>query len=283
MSNKSSSTTKPSKFAKPYITAGANALQDTYNANKGGIQSATDSVTSLLPAMVDKYKAGDSGINAAREYNTNVLRGQYLDQGNPYLDAMIANSNDDIRNQVQAALGARGLTGGSDYTKLITDRVARNTLGMRYQDYASERDRMATAAGQSPSIAAGDAIQVAPMLSTLNASLTPLQASGAYAGSLGGLLGNYTKTTQSQGLGSTIMGNLSNAAMMAAMASDVRLKEDIRRVGQTDGGLPVYTYRYKGDPKTHMGVMAQDVEIAQPEALGPVLNGYKTVLYGEVR
>ena len=73
-------------------------------------------------------------------------------------------------------------------------------------------------------------------------------------------------------------------AAAAASGSDIRLKEDIRRVGQTDGGLPIYTFRYKGEPKVHMGVMAQDVAKSQPEALGPLIDGeYMSVYYGEVR
>jgi hypothetical protein len=68
----------------------------------------------------------------------------------------------------------------------------------------------------------------------------------------------------------------------AALMSDVRLKEDIRRVGMTDGGLPVYTYRYKGHPQTHMGVMAQEVEKVNPDAVREI-GGYKAVDYTMVR
>ena len=65
--------------------------------------------------------------------------------------------------------------------------------------------------------------------------------------------------------------------------SDERLKTDIKRVGKTDGGLPVYTYRYKGDGTMHMGVMAQDVENVIPEAVAQHESGYKMVNYGKVK
>lgn len=67
------------------------------------------------------------------------------------------------------------------------------------------------------------------------------------------------------------------------MLSDERAKEDIDRVGETDGGLPVYTYRYKGDDTVHMGVMAQEVDRMQPKASGPSIAGLRTVNYAEVR
>ena len=62
--------------------------------------------------------------------------------------------------------------------------------------------------------------------------------------------------------------------------SDVRLKENIKRVGLLDDGLPVYTYTYKGDDKTQMGVMAQEVERVKPHAVATMDNGYKAVNYG---
>ncbi len=79
--------------------------------------------------------------------------------------------------------------------------------------------------------------------------------------------------------------SLASAAMLAAMFfSDRRLKEDIHRVGKTDGGLPVYTYKYKGDSRTQMGVMAQDVEKEIPEAVFSLggRGGPKMVDYGAI-
>lgn len=69
------------------------------------------------------------------------------------------------------------------------------------------------------------------------------------------------------------------AAALPMMFSDVRLKENIKRVGYTDSGLPVYTYNYKGDITPQMGVMAQDVEKVKPEAVATHASGYKMVRY----
>lgn len=75
--------------------------------------------------------------------------------------------------------------------------------------------------------------------------------------------------------------NLAQGGMMAYAMSDRRTKENIRRVGITDGGLPVYTFNYIGDPQTQMGVMAQDVEKVDPEAVKE-FNGIKHVNYARV-
>jgi hypothetical protein len=75
----------------------------------------------------------------------------------------------------------------------------------------------------------------------------------------------------------------SSAIALLSIFSDKRVKKDVKRVGKTDKGTPIYTYKYKGSEKPLMGVMAQDIEKEQPEALGPVIGGIKTVNYGKVR
>lgn len=62
--------------------------------------------------------------------------------------------------------------------------------------------------------------------------------------------------------------------------SDRRLKENIKKVGKANNGLPIYTYNYKNDPteQTHIGFMADEVEKKHPDAVG-LAGGYKTVDY----
>lgn len=59
------------------------------------------------------------------------------------------------------------------------------------------------------------------------------------------------------GLGGTVLGGAMKYGL--PLLSDRRAKTDIRRVGKTDGGIPIYTYRYRGSDVTHMGVMADEV------------------------
>lgn len=64
--------------------------------------------------------------------------------------------------------------------------------------------------------------------------------------------------------------------------SDRRLKTDMKRVGKTDDGIPIYTYRMKGGGKRQMGVVAQDVEKVKPHAVAHDSDGIKMVNYAEV-
>ena len=77
-----------------------------------------------------------------------------------------------------------------------------------------------------------------------------------------------------------LSGSTTTTTQPAPFFSDRRLKEDIKRIGETDDGLPIYKYRYKGDKseQTHIGFMADEVEDKKPNAVGEY-NGYKTVDY----
>ena len=283
MGKKSTSSSEPSEFAKPFIQQGSDVLSNTFNSNIGNIQGLTNDITgTVAPDLLNRFQQGDAGVNAARDYNVDVLGGNYLNN-NPYLDDLVAQSNYDVRNDTQAALGLRGLTGGSDYADILSDNLARNTLNLRFNDYNNERSRQATAASQAPGLAQADLLPVNSLLGTLSASQAPLNAAATYAGGLGGLLGGSNTQTSSPSTFDSVLGGLGTAASAAALFSDERLKENVSRVGETDGGLGVYTYTLKGDPTPRMGVMAQEVEQSQPEALGPEVSGFKTVNYAEVR
>lgn len=83
---------------------------------------------------------------------------------------------------------------------------------------------------------------------------------------------------------SSILGSILGAAGVAAsfIPSDRRLKTDIRRIGETDDGLGVFSYRYKGTDAPQVGVMAQEVAKKKPSALGPKVKGYLTVNYDKL-
>lgn len=53
---------------------------------------------------------------------------------------------------------------------------------------------------------------------------------------------------------------------------DIKLKENIKKVGQLDNGLPLYIFNYIGDNQLHINVMAQDVEKVKPEAVIEINN-----------
>jgi hypothetical protein len=72
-------------------------------------------------------------------------------------------------------------------------------------------------------------------------------------------------------LGSAV-GGASQAGAAALIASDKKLKENIKKVGKTKSGLNIYEFNYKGDNTRVRGVMAQDVEKKIPKAVIRLVN-----------
>jgi hypothetical protein len=81
--------------------------------------------------------------------------------------------------------------------------------------------------------------------------------------------------------GAGALGGLMQGAGALFAASDIRLKENVRRVGQLDNGLPVYSYNYKGHGTPQIGLMAQDVAQVKPHAVADIGGGLLGVNYAE--
>ncbi len=74
------------------------------------------------------------------------------------------------------------------------------------------------------------------------------------------------------------LGSLASGAGSMMNPSDERVKENIEPVGTLDDGQTIYRYNFKGDPKTQIGLIAQEVEKRNPDAVGEI-GGIKMVNY----
>lgn len=161
------------------------------------------------------------------------------------LDASIAQTNSGLTNDWISQLTQVLNAGAVPYNQAQTQVVG------QYQDYQSQVQQqqnllalLASAFGQ-------------PTVSTLGVG------SGGSSGILPSLF---------TGLGT---------AAGAYFRSDERLKEDLEPIGDVDG-IPLYRFKYKGEPGRHIGFMAQDVERRVPEAVVKDHRGYRLVNYGRV-
>jgi len=143
-------------------------------------------------------------------------------------------------------------------------------------------------------------------LNTLNAVRSGAQVQGPtfvnpamQANTAGADILGATQMGYNAQLGAANAQNAANNAMTqglfglggaALMASDIRMKENIKHIAWLPNGLPVYTYEYKPEYKdhplaghgTHTGVMAHEVEAMYPNAVITLDNGYKAVDYGQL-
>lgn len=266
-----------------------------------------------------RARAG-SPINSANDQLiADTLSGKYLDpNSNPYLLGTFNQGADAVQGRINSLYAGSNRAGSGlqqdTYQKNLND-LANTIYGGNYQ---AERARQLQASSLAPGVANQDYFDASKLLDVGNArdayalqqAQEPYQRLANYAGLLSQVNGGGQTNSQSQqpyytnplaqglglglgglalynglaGLGTTTaagagLGTVGAAAGLAI--SDRRAKTDIKRIGATDDGLPVYTYRYKGSKQFHMGVMAQDVEKVKPWAVGEI-NGVKAVDYSAI-
>ena len=66
-----------------------------------------------------------------------------------------------------------------------------------------------------------------------------------------------------------------------AMASDIRMKDNVKEIGISPKGYKIYEFNYKGNNTRYRGAMAQDVITKLPQAVG-VRDNYFTVNYNMI-
>jgi len=259
---KSSETLAPSTYSQPYID------QSVATVNQGAQQSQ-DLLKRYLPQA-----------EKSLSYFGDVMGGKYLDQGNPYLQGMIDQTNESVSNRVNSNFGAAGRYGSDYHTGELTKGLADAQNNLRYSNYAAER-------GFQNAGALGNMAGIAQLVGL------PSGVANDQANAINQLLGKYVTSTgnSTSKQSGSLMDIIGQGAQMAALfaGSDIRLKTNIERVGEMPDGLGVYDFDYlpiEGQIAAFMpegrqrGVMAHEVTALRPDALGPLIDGYQTVNYG---
>jgi hypothetical protein len=219
----SSSTTKttnePSAYAKPYISAGANALQGAYGQTAGLASGISQNIAGHLGDLSNKAFGTDPGLGAATGYNTDVLNGKYLGSGNPYLQGQIDQTDNNVTDRVNSAFGRAGRTGSGANSYTLGKALSENENNLRYADYSQERARQEQAVGMAPSLNASQYTGLGAYLQAGQSAVgLPQQAASSYAGGISGLLGGYNTGTQTStpSLGAILAQIGANAAKAGA-------------------------------------------------------------------
>ena len=117
-------------------------------------------------------------------------------------------------------------------------------------------------AGAQAQLAAGQTEQQTSQAG-LQALYNQFQQQQAYPFQIAQFLSNIATGT------GALSGNTttSNTQGGGGFFSDERLKENIEQVGKTNDGQNIYRYNYKGDPRSQIGLIAQEVAQDHPEAV----------------
>lgn len=233
------------------------------------------------------------GITGTNNAALSTLGG--IADGSAY-DAMKRNVIGDVSSAVNGTFAGSGMTGSTLHQQNLAKGLA---SGLGALDMQATNQQM-QAAGMMPGIAASSmdpyrmlaqfgadqqgydqSVIDAAMKKDLMGQTSGVSALQDYAQLLSGIGGQFGTQTNTQKQSMGLAGMLGMGLQGLSLFSDARLKEDVRRVGTADNGLPIYTYRYIGSPVTHMGVMAQEAAEVAPEAVHEV-GGYLAVDYARV-
>jgi len=181
-------------------------------------------------------------------------------------------------NAMGGAVSGNAIQGAQQFAQ----DYAGNQLQNAFNNFQTNRQNVASNVGAATGfglnanqISSGAATGAASNASNLLSSIGNAQAAGTM-GQANAIAGG--------------LNNISNYAMLYGMmnkGSDIRLKENIKQIGQLPNGLNIYKFEYKPEFKNHkacgygefVGVMAQEVEKIMPEAVFELDNGYKAVKY----
>ena len=202
-------------------------------------------------------RAGIAAANLAGQQNL-----AYANAINPLLSAGYTQAQGVAQQQQGVCLAAQQ----ANAARQLQAAQQIGGLGAAAQNAAITGGQAALAAGtaQQQTCQAGKTALYNQFLQKQGYPFQTTQFLANIAEGTGALSGSTTNTSTSGG----------------AFASDARLKENIEPVGKTYDGQTVYRYNYKGDPKTHIGLIAQEVEHKHPKAVG-LAGGYKTVNYDD--
>ena len=280
-------TTPWQPIQQPIIDA-VNTASGIVSGNQGHLDELASGVRGQLPALQNLAFGPSATVQAGQNYAQDVLGGKYLNQGNPYLSGMLDQTRENVGNQVNSTFSMAGRTGGGNHVERLGQGLASAENQLRYQDYSSERDRMAQQSALLPGLVQSQFAGMQPwMAATSLAGTLPYAGASTLSPILGLAAGSGTSnTTQKTGLGQSIMDAAAAAAAAYAQSgSDPRIKENVEKVGELASGLGLYEWDYRQDmgfdlPEgRYRGVMANEVAVVAPWALGTPMHGYMTVRY----
>lgn len=200
-------------------------------------------------------QAGRSALPGLTDLVTNPQAQRSFIEDNPFFQSLA----EDAQNRIFSNQAARGKVGSGETAEALQNSLLLLGSDLLNQNIAQRQNLVG--------MGLGAATRTGQFGAQATSNITDLITSGAAARAAGEIGAANAITQGRQG----IIGagaNIGSAALMGPLSlSDKRYKKDIKKVGEDDKGLNVYTYKYKGDDTTRIGHMAQDVKKKYPEAV----------------
>lgn len=290
------------------VTQGAYDLADQYTGRIGAATAQPFNYEGLpnAPVYNEEYRQ--------KQYDNILQRAQpQMDRDRAQLEQRLADQGVTMQDPgYRTAMDQYGRT-VNDF-RLGADTQAGNAAAQQYGLEGQTRDRAIAERANLRSqpinevaalLGTGSGVQGPQFVNTPQSNIAPTDVSGNYWNAYQSQVQQQQLQQQQQnammgglfGLGSTGLGawgmagfpglgggaaagahSLGGLMAFPAIASDIRVKEHIRPIGQTYDGQNLYSFRYIGDPTPRIGLMAQEVEQRDPAAVVEI-DGVKHVDY----
>lgn len=255
-----------------------NPLTDPNNLNPMNTPGMSDAMNTMTNDITNKVKSVYAGSgrdpSGAGSFAGSLGRG--LVQGMaPVLTDQYNKNVSNLTNaaslKMNAGQNTAGAITGQETAPMTTAAQAIGLIPQVQQQSMAPATAQLTAANTAYQLPYGNIMQMLqPAMgvggmgsSSTGSGTTTMTTPQSTAGNImGGLMGGVGMLSQ--------MGGSAGIAGLAPLLalSDERAKEDIKEVGELHDGQTVYSYRYKGEPKTQIGLLAQEVYEHEPDAVG---------------
>ena len=256
------------------------SVTQTLSPEQQAIKDQQDAA-SLNLANLGNNLSGQLGTQLTGNFKlgNEAVESRLMDLGRKRLDPMFAQKDEDLRTR----LANQGIKAGSQaYDREMAlagqqQNDAYNSLllqgrGQASQELLTEDNQRINqisallSGGQvsMPNFLTGNAVN--PAATTDNASI----------------IGNYDNARMAQWQANqAAMGSAIGGLGGLFALSDERAKTDKDKIGETEDGMGIYSYRYKGSPQKQIGLLAQEVQKKKPQAVRKGADGLLRVNYSE--
>ena len=267
-------------------TSGAESnLANQYEQQVQNTMSTPYNLNSVGPAPTP-----DAAYQKSIMDNENALEQPYIDRSNEQLQASLANQG---ITQGSEAYNNAQMDQNNSLNNLQQQNIQNATqqeqsqYAMQQQAYEQQLQNYSQnytmPLNQLSALQSGSQVAQPSFSSPSQTSVNPTNVAGivnsAYQNSLNA---SNAGTASNNSLMGGLFGLGGSLGAAALLHSDRRLKTNIRRIGQTPGGIPVYKYVYKSGGAEQIGVMADEVKKVIPEAVINI-NGFYAVDYGMIK
>lgn len=244
------------------------AIKDKNNSASLNLATLGDNLSGTLgQQLTGNFKLGNEAVE-----------GRLMDLGRKRLDPMFAQKDEDLRTRLanqgikpgsqayDREIGNQGQQQNDAYNQLLLQGRGQASNELLTEDNARINQISALLSGgqvSTPNFMTGAG--VAPIHTTDNAAIIANNDSR-----------RMDAWSQKQAAGGSLLGGLGGLFSL----SDPDAKTDKKKVAETDDGMGIYSFKYKGSPKTEIGLMADEVAKKKPKAVRRRSDGLREVNYG---